>query len=317
MKQISKEIIISVLTVAANVATFWLWLDIIPLITEGKFQDYILFSIPILSLLSSTCLFSLAVFFTNKWIPYSTATLSVCVPYFFIPASTTIIIALIVSLLLINFAVYRVSREMVLLPAFSLSKFSRACLPIYFTVVSIVISVFYLANIKEEKVFSTLLPRPLFDTTLHAMGGVLGNLIGLPPVDPQKNIDDLITQLINKELMAQGASIKKLTAQELRDAMAAYRKEIANQYSISLRGNEKISDLFYNTIMARLEDLMGPYKKFLPAIAAITFFLAFKTLTLPLYYLTILITYLLIKILKGLKILKSSLAQINVERLTL
>ncbi len=66
-----------------------------------------------------------------------------------------------------------------------------------------------------------------------------------------------------------------------------------------------------------IRNMLGPYARYLPAAAAIAFFLAFKTFTWLLYYLTLVVIWILVKSMTAAKILTLGKKQIEVERLTL
>lgn len=313
-----KELILAALAAIASVTAFWSWFMAIPLLTTGEFGAYINFGVPVLGLLLSVSLFSLAALFTREpKIIYSAAVISVSAPYFFIKASAFNISALAVGAALAILAVHRIRKEYELSPGFSITKFLKSGLPLYLTVTSIVVSAFYLNAVDEKNVFSTLLPKPALEFSLKTLSGPLGSSLGLPEIDPESTVDELLEKVVSEGLKTQGIPLAQLPKSELSKLIEAQRDELADKLGIKVKGNERIGDLLYETVTGKAEDLLGPYRSYLPYASGVAFFLAFKTLTIPLYYATLLITFLLIKIMVLTKILRSEQTQIQVARLTL
>lgn len=77
------------------------------------------------------------------------------------------------------------------------------------------------------------------------------------------------------------------------------------------------ADDFYEAMVLELQQILGPYQRFLPLASAIIFFFAFKAFTVPVYYLTLIFIFLLLKLLVFSKIVNKEKVQIEVERLTL
>ena len=306
-----------------NVLTFWFWFKATPLIAAGEFQNYFSLITPLAGLVLAAALFLLtAIFVENPWLVFGLTMLGSGVPYLFIPANTTIIILFFASLALAFSAIYRTRKEFNLSLGFSLSKIARAGLPIYFTISSLIISVFYFTNIREEKNISALLPKSALNFTLKKLPGSIESLSGLPTgffelLNPEATVDEALLKLIEKRLKDQNIDVSKLSHQELLQAVSSQREEFTKILEIKLEGQEKVGDVFYDMISQRIEKLFGPYKKYLPAVSAFAFFLAFKTFTLPLYYLTYLFTFLLLKIMTLSKIVTKETKQIEVEKLTL
>ena len=123
--------------------------------------------------------------------------------------------------------------------------------------------------------------------------------------------------LPEKELQSRGLTFAQIPKKELTKLLALQREELVNTYGLKLKGDERVDEVFYETVSARIADLFGPYRSYLPIASAIAFFLAMKTFTLPLYFLTILFAVLLIKLLIFGKIIVSKKEQIEIDRLTL
>ncbi len=289
-----------------------------PLVVDGKFDNYGHFLWPVTGLVISATLFSFsALFIKNKWILYSAVIISATAPYLFIETSGIVVGALLANGFLIFTAAHRVQKESELSLGFSLTKFLKTGLPLYFTIASLIVSVFFLSHLNEEKAIASLLPKPALDTVLKSFSGPLQSLVGLPELNLQGTLEEALLSLAEEQLKSQGIALSQIPKAELNRLIADQRKELEKNLGVKLGNKEKVSDILHKTITNRIEDLLGPYKKYLPYASALTFFFAFKTLTLPLYYGTLLITFLLIKLLLAIKILRSEKQQIEVDRLTL
>lgn len=77
------------------------------------------------------------------------------------------------------------------------------------------------------------------------------------------------------------------------------------------------ADDFYEAMVLELQQILGPYQRFLPLASALIFFFAFKAFTVPVYYLTLIFIFLLLKLLVFSKIVNKEKLQIEVERLSL
>lgn len=316
----TKEVVLGIFAVILNIAVFWFWFRAAPLMAAGEFQNYGNFIIPLAGLVIAASLFALAaLFIENKWLIHGSIVLGIGTPYLFVQANTAVIVLLVITLLFSAFAAYRIRKEFIFSLGFSLSKTTKAGLPIYFTVASLIISIFYFSNITEEKALSSILPKSAVGFALKNLSGPLGSLTGLnlPTLKPEATVDEILLKLVEEELKSQDVAVSRLPRPELTRAIAAQREGLAKNFGIKLKGQEKLGDVLYNTISQRTEELLGPYKKYLPVASAVAFFLAFKTLTLPLYYLTILVTFFLLKVLILSKIIRSEKQQIEVEKLTI
>ena len=309
-----KEFILGILAAASSIAVFWLWSNTAPFIVDGKFGEYENFIAPVAGLIAAAALFSLtALFIKNKWIVYPAAAISVGAPYFFVSATNTVVGVLLASILLAIYAVARIRAEGEHSLGFSASKFLKAGLPLYFTVASIIISTFIFSEIGEDenKAFAALLPRSALKTAV----GPVQSLIGLPDVKPNATVDEALMGLIISQLKSQG--IENISKTELTRLVASQRAELSKNFGLKLSGQERLSDILYEFVSVRFRELLGPYKIYLPYASAGAFFLAFKMFTYPLYYLTLLITFLLIKLMLAVNILRREMQKVEVERLTL
>lgn len=313
-----KEFLLAFITAGSIIAVFWLWFEAMPFIIAGEFERYTNFIVPLAGLVVAGTLFSLASIFIKKdFLLPGVCVLAAVVPYFFISLTGVAIGAIFAHVLLLLLASYRIRKEFVLSLGFSVLKILKGGLPLFFTLSSLVVAVFYISMITEDNAISSLLPKPAFQATLKGISGPLLPILGLPATDFEATIDEALTTLLKQELESQKVLIEKIPKKEIARLIASQRESLSKNLDINLRGDEKLSDVFYSAITERLQELLGPYKKYIPYASAIAFFLAFKTLALPLYYLTLLITFLLIKLMITFSIIKREVHTIEVEKLTL
>ncbi|TSC75259.1 MAG: hypothetical protein G01um101433_923 [Parcubacteria group bacterium Gr01-1014_33] len=315
-----KEVILAVLFVLAHAGTFFLWKQILPSVIAGDFAGYYRFIYPVVALAASAILFSLAaIFIRTALIMYPAAIVSAAVPYLLLPAENVVLGALGANILLVVFAVYRIRKEFLFSVGFGVSKILKLGLPFYFTSAALIVSVFYIYAIDKKDVVAVFLPKPLLDFTLNHLlaSQYIESLIGLPEISRDSTVNDIIDALISDQLKNQKVALSKVPAEELTKLRNLQREEMSRQFGTALKGDEKIGDVFYMMIAARVEDLLGPYKKYLPYAGGIAFFFAFKALTLPLYFVSLFLTFLLIKLLVFGKVIKTAIYQIEVEKLSL
>jgi len=318
---IIKEIILGVATVLVSGVTFWLWrTSAIPALAGGDVQSGLRFIAPAAGLAISAALFALAaMFIRDRRIIYGAAMIGAGIPYLLIDASNAVLLLLALSLGGTAFAVHKIRREFSLSVGFSVSKTVKSGLSLYFTVACLAISLFYSTTLNQKNSLAAFLPKPAFDFTLyHFLNSRFAESItGLPDVRRDITADELLDMLARRQLEQQGIPGVKISAADLARLHKVEHDEISRQYGITFRGNEKVQDIFYTVVAERADELMGPYRAYLPLVSSLAFFFALKALTLPVYLVSLVVIFLLIKGLLFAKILKRAHEQIDVERITL
>lgn len=255
-----KEILLILITSIGNVVVFWFWKESIPLIIEGEFKQYVNFIGPVAGLIVVASFFLLSVILIkNTRLTFFLLLVGIVVPFLFTKTTGTVLTAALICLLLIAFAIHRIQQEVSLSQGFSLTKFAKSGLHIYFTCAALITANFYLVNIDKEQAVAILLPRATFDMLIPVFEKQLG---------------------------------------------------------LEIPDREQAPEVFYRATIAQFKELLGPYQDFLPLASAVIFFFAFKTFTIPLYYLTLVFSFLLIKLALWSKILKKDIVQVQAERLT-
>lgn len=313
-----KEILLGIFLVASSIVTFWFWSEVMPLVVAGELEKYVQFIVPVAGLMVSGAIFSLSsVFIKNGWFVYSISAIAVSAPYLFTAANGTVITLLAISIFFAIIAAHRMRKEFLLSLGFSLTKIFRSGVPLYLTIASLIVSAFYLSLVTEETAIPALLPRSTLNFTLNRLSEPLSSFTGVPKISTESTVDEVLVNLLQEQLKNQGIAFSQIPKQELQKALVNERASLEERYGIKIKGGEKVGDLFYDAITTRMQDLLGPYRSYLPFASAVAFFFAFKAFTIPLYYLSLLITLVLIKLLVFTKILRSEKVAIEVDRLTL
>jgi len=105
-------------------------------------------------------------------------------------------------------------------------------------------------------------------------------------IDPQEILKDPEIAEILKE-QAKKVDPKFLTQQ---------RSELAKNLGIELKGDEKIVEVINQLASKQLQNLLGPYLKYLPIISAILIFIILSTIFVPFSWLVFLVTLLIFQI---------------------
>lgn len=314
-----KEFSLCSIFVLLHAAAFWMWYRVMPVMVEGDFGQYRIFILPVLLLLVAAALFSLVTLLVkHKTLLAGAIIIAALVPYAFnLPSSTIAWGALVLTVLFVWLAASTIQKEAARSLQYRISRFLRQGLGFYFTAAALVLSLFYLNRIDDQKVFSLLFPRPLFDFVLQSFSGTIREATGLPQVRPEQTVNEILTELIRGQLQSQGISFEKISKPELSRMLAAQRAEFAKTYHISIGGGEKIGAVFANAVTAKVKEVVGAYNRYLPLGAAIVFFFMLKTISVIPYFLAILLAVLLMKLLVLVKVVKKEKEQIEVERLVL
>lgn len=313
-----KEVALCVAYACAAIGSFWLWRSTTQVIAEEAFRSYGQFIASISSLVLALSLFGIAaVFVEDSLLIYGSAALSIAVPFFFVPFNIITLAVMGLCVLLAMFVVRRIRKDMSLSRGFSIATMFKSGVPLFLTVWGIVISLFYLNDVQKKDAIRAIFPRSAFDITIRALGGPLRSLTGSEKFPSEETVDEFLQGLIKKQLDEKDIQISQVPAKELHRLLLEQRNEIARSYGIKLTGSEKLGDVFYTTIIERMNDLLGPYRTYVPYASAVAFFLAFKTLSIFLYFIVMAVAFLLIKLMIIMGILTRRKEQIEIERLAL
>lgn len=322
----NKEFTLAALAVAAGVLNAYLWQRTFFAGLAGSTSFY---SLPVAMLLVAALLFACsAAFIHTRPLRILTSFLAVSIGYLFVPPEPTVFIALGIAALGGVYAASQIVREEREAVSFSIRKIFRSGLPMYFTVTALMLSVFYFSSFRARP-GEFLVPRTMFDAVIQLMRRFSGG-VALPasapgsPIAPifsgivsiTMNPEITINELILEQARAQ-PGFASLSASEREELLRQGRMVLAEQFGITLTGNEKMGDILFRTTNTQLERFVGPYRDYLPFIAALGFFIAVKAVTLPIYWATLLLIFLVVKLLTNAGVLKKTSATISVERLEL
>jgi len=314
-----KQIVLTVIAAAVGIGALWAWRGAVLLIAMGSFKSYGEFIAPAGSIILAASLFSLtALFVEPAWLVYAGVAVAPAATFFFIPQILPITLAIIAAILLAVFAGRRVRREYAFSISFSASKTLKAGLPIYFTAISLIIALFYYQDIiGRDHPAETVIPRAAIELSLRVLSGAVSDLRGIPTADSLMTVDEFLAQNLTSQLKTQGIAPNAATKKEIAALVAEQRNELAKRYGIRVQGGERLADVLHRTITEKMQELLGPYARFLPFLSALAFFFALRAFAFPLYFIVVGLTALLIAFLRASKIIKSEKRSIEVERLTL
>ncbi|MEK7561195.1 MAG: hypothetical protein AAB539_04565 [Patescibacteria group bacterium] len=315
---LAKEFILAFLTFSSGVTASWYWFRFVPVLAAGEINDWATILIATLLLLGAAICFSVfTILVKSRGIMYATVALTAGVPYLFVPAEIPVLVAFGSSVLFLIVAASFIRTEHVLTPGFNTRKIIRAGLPLYFTIISLTVSIYYFVAVRPKSIVDIILPRPAFNASVRQLSRPITMLLGMAPIAPEQTVDDALKAYVTSDLQKRGIDASAIPAEELTKMIASVRENLAAQFNLTLDGKTSLPDAIYQNIGARADAIAGPYRKYFPFGAALLFFLTFKGLTLPLHYATILITAIVIKILIAIQFVKKQKEQVTVERLTL
>lgn len=305
-----KEAILAVLTVAAGVLNAWFWKGVI---ADGEFGRAALYSTPVLLMFFFAILFALSSsLIRERYIRVAAAVLSLALGYLFVPYALGVAIMAAASALAAWYACEAIASEYKLSHSFGVRKVLRPGLPMFFTAVTILLSMFYFSSAANEQ-SSILLPKALFDAAIPFLEEPLQGII--PGFRAGASVDDLIIAFALKQSGGE-IDVSELSKARRDEFISEGRKALGKELGITLTGKEKSVDVLYEAANVQVEKLAGPYRQYLPLIGAVGFFLAAKALTLPIYWITLLLVFFVVKLLVSAGVLKKEVTTIEVKRIT-
>ena len=304
-----KELVFAFATIITGLANGYFWREFI---YSENYADIALLSLPVASMFVFAVFFALlSLFSKNSHIIFTTAALSFSGGLFLIDGHKTVIIGSVVGMAGAIFAAYKIQNDVKDSLTFNLSKSLRRGLPFFFTAFALIISLTYFSSIIiGERAF---IPRPVFEVSTGILQNYLGGLI--PGFRPDATIDEVLIDVIAKELKGQ-LDINKIPKSQLKKLLDEQKTALGGKIGIKISGEEKTTELLYNLANQKLEELFGQYKIYLPYLSAVGFFLAIKALTWPLYFVSLILIYLAVKLLLITGVLKKESATMPTEKLT-
>lgn len=302
---------LAVLTMAAGILNAYLWKKAV---FAGGFENVSFYSLPALTLLLFVILLALSsAFIRSRAVRIFSAVVALAAGYIFIPYSSYALWAALASAAGGWYAAERIAGEAAASTAFSVRKIFSGGLPIFFTAVALMLAVFYFSSLggRSDAFF---LPKTLFDAAIPFLEQPLQNIF--PGFRPNASVDEFLLTAMTHDTGSQ-IDIAKLPNAERERLLREGRAALAQQFDITLTGEESAGDVIYRVTNAQVAKLAGPYEKYLPLLAAVGFFLAVKALTLPVYWLVLILLFLVVKLLLSLGLLSERVETTQVQRLSL
>lgn len=304
-----KEIILGVLTIAAGVFNAYLWKGIV----GGGFNSAAFYSAPVLALFLFAILFALSSSFIRaRAIRIAVAVLSLAVGYLFIPYSLGVLSGLVLSAAGGWYAAEAIANEFKDSHSFSVRKIFKSGLPVFFTALVLLLTIFYFSSVADRH-DQVLLPKAMFDVLIQLFKQPLQSAI--PWFRAGESLDQTILDFAARQSGIMDVS--KIPVSARAELISEGVKALEAQLGVHFTGKETSEEVLYKTANVQVEKLLGSYKQYTPFIAAAGFFLAVKTLTIPIYWVTLLLVFIVVRLLEMLGILKKEVETIQVERLTL
>jgi hypothetical protein len=312
-----KELIFGILASLAGLFTAWFFEKNFSRLIAGELTGIGLL-IPIGILVLTGSLFSLtAVFVGDSRIRIPAAVMASGAPILAVAPSKPSLIFFGGAILLILFALHRIKAEFYFSFGFSTVKILKHGLPLYFTVVAAVLSFLSFTTVDEEGAWKILFPPALVQPVFSFFGDSLRQTLGIPVLRLDMTGRDLLKEIANQQLQPKNLTFTRLPLAEQTRLLEELRIQFLTNSGIDLGGAKSLADIFRETVERKADLLLGQYRRYLPAAAALTLFLALKTLTIPISYLTMFVTFLLIAVLRKSTFLKEEKVALEVEKLRL
>lgn len=305
-----KEIVLAALTIAAGIANAYLWKEALG---AGEFKEAAFYSLPVAALFLFAVLFSLSSsFIRERLIRTATAILGLAAGFLLVPFQPMVLSGAVLSGLGGWYAAAQISNEIEVSNSFSVRKTLRGGLPVFFTAVALALAVFYFSLLGGKT--DQFLPKGLFDAVVPLLEQPLQGI--LPGFRSDASVDQLILAFASQQLGG-GIDISQFPPAERQQLLNESRKALAEQLGTPISGSEKGMDVLYRAANAQITKFAGPYRAYLPFIAAFGFFVAVKAFTLPVYWLTLILMAAAVKLLVTVGFLNRRTETVQAERIIL
>lgn len=306
-----KEAVLAALTIGVGIVNAHLWKGVL---FAGEFKDATFYSGPVLALFAFAILFSLSsAFITRPVLRTVSAMIALAGGYLLVPATTVAASAAGASAIAGWYASDAIAGEYRTSNAFSVRKIFRGGLPVFFTAAALTLAVFYLTAVSGAATH-TILPKALFDAAIPLIEQPLQNF--LPGFRRDATVDELLLAFAAWRA-GPGADIQGLSEAEHAQFLAESRGALAQELGIELTGEERGGDLIYRVANTQIEKLAGPYRGYLPFLAAAGFFIAIKALTFPIYWISLILLFAVVKLMLKAGLLTEKVETIEVVRVSL
>lgn len=208
---------------------------------------------------------------------------------------------------------FQIRRSEEVTMSFSVVKGLRSGLPLFFTSLALLGSLFFYEEQKKQDIVE-FIPRQAFNIFFPYFAGALGQ--GEATASPDDTIDELIARLVVEEA-GTALGTNSVPPSYLEAFVRAQREAFSKQFGIELRGDEKVGDVFYLVANKKANEIAGPYIDYLPIAFSVGIFFALKALSLPISWLAIAISSLIVWIMRKSGILQEVTQSVTITSYTL
>lgn len=195
---------------------------------------------------------------------------------------------------------------------FSAIKSMRAGLPLFFTALALLGSLFFYEEQRKQEVVE-FIPRQAFDIFFPYFAGMLGQDAAGGSED---TIDQLIARLVEREAK-EALGTDAVPAAYLNAFVKTQREALSRQFGIELQGDEEAGDVFYKVANTKANEIAGPYIDYLPIAFSVGIFFAFKAMSLPISWLAILFSSFAIWVMRRLGFIQEVTQSVTITSYTL
>ena len=320
----AKTILLAVFTVGLGVLNGYLWERTM---LAGDIGRVSIYSLPVTALIVFGACFGIAaLFIRHRGLRWATGGVAVGAGYLFVPYSHTVLTALVLSVAAGAWATRDIAREQTQIIRFDVRKVFKSGLGLFFTAMALMLATFYLTTSTTGDKAHFLIPRQAFDAVMPIIRGVTSSVVRQAPAgssfdpfisglftiatNPNLTIDELIVSQASNN-----PEFQNLNEEQRTGLVAEGRRILSEQFGIPLTGSEKLGDILWQTTNKQLERFAGPWQGYLPFIAALGFFIVAKTLTIPMYLVTLLVIAGVIQLLKISGLVRTTKQMVEVQRL--
>lgn len=202
-------------------------------------------------------------------------------------------IGMLILLIAFGLAVWKIRQEEKVQVNLNFWRIWKRGFPFLVTALILVIALVYYFSPMLEQVNQReiRLPRKIFDVVIEALSGLIEERL-------PEGIDSLDVE-----------AGKILTPEEI--------NELEIRYNIEIKEGETAKDFLYKLVNFQINNVRGPYKKYIPIGLAITLFLVLRAVAVVYIAFVVLFSWLVLELLIALKFVKTELEPKEVETVKL
>ncbi len=270
-----KEVGLASLVIILSFLAGYFWQGVGSFMTATTVEVSAILELVTLFLLGVT--FSLfATLATDRRLLYITA-LIVSVSFFiFYPFKAEYLTGMLIVFLCFVWGYYRTRNEMRSQVRLVWRLMLRGGLRRLYVGVAFAFAMLYFFVIAPSKgIDEVVIPKPFFKGTLTIMQAPLQGLI--PGFRADAPVDDVIYDFVAEKLKEeQGIDVSKYPRSQVMQFVREQRIALSQQLGVSLTGKETTGDLLYNFASDKVNEYSAPYKRYVPALLSIGYFITLQ-----------------------------------------